>query len=89
MRTIGGRTWHTYHPAVLELERELDVLLLSRFPSLAGNVTITPSPYTSRVLRGEFRAGPIVRPAMAVWHLDPDPCRKADAYPTGEDRGRP
>jgi len=89
VRTIGGRSWHTYHPAVLELERELDVLLLARFPTLAGNVTITPSSYTSRVLQGEFRAGSIVRPTLAVGHIDVDPRRKADPYPTGDSRGRP
>jgi hypothetical protein len=89
VRTIGGRTWHTYHDAVLDAERKLDVLLLARFPSLAGNVTITPSPYTARVLAGEFRAGPIVRPALAVGHIDVDPRRKSDPYPTGESRGLP
>lgn len=89
VRTIGGRTWHTYHPAVLELERELDVLLLARFPTLAGNVTIAPSPYTVRALAGELRASPIIRPAMAVGHIDVDRRRKADPYPTGDNRGRP
>jgi hypothetical protein len=88
VQTLGGKSWHTYHPAVLEVERELDVLLLARFPSLAGEVTITPSPYTVRAFKGELRAQPATRPAMAIGHIDVDPTRKADPYPTGAARGR-
>ncbi|MGL4445715.1 MAG: hypothetical protein ACRCU1_18975 [Alsobacter sp.] len=86
VQTIGGRSWHRYHP-VLALEIELDAVLLARFPSLTGEVTITPSPYTARALKGELRALPVTRPAMQVGHIDVDPMRKADPYPTGSRRG--
>lgn len=79
------RSWHTYHPAVLAIETHLDALLLARFPSLAGEVTITPSPYAA----AKVGAKPVTRPAMAVGHCDVDPTRKSDPYPTGARRGRP
>ena len=80
VQTIGIRTWHTYHPAVLDLERQLDAALLVRWPALAGDVTIDPAPDTGGV--------PVTVPAMAVGHSDVDPSRKADPYPTGASRGR-
>lgn len=84
VQTIGTRSWHVYHPSVLALEADLDSVLLARFPSLAGDVTITPSPYTA----AKIGAKPAMRPAMAVGHIDVDPTRKSDPYPTGDRRGR-
>lgn len=79
----GGRNWHRYSPAALELEKQLDAALLARFPGLAGEVTITPSPYSVRRLG----VGPLIRSAMQVGHVDVDPTRKTDPYPTGAQRG--
>jgi N-acetylmuramoyl-L-alanine amidase len=84
VEVIGKRAWHRYPPAALELERRLDAALLARFPSLAGEVTITPSPYAA----AKTGAKPVTRPAMAVGHIDVDPVRKSDPYPTGARRGR-
>lgn len=83
VQVIDGRAWHTYHPAALELERQLDAVLLTRFPALAGEVTITPSPYSVRRLGTK----PTLQDAMQVFHCHVDPTRKSDPYPTGDERG--
>lgn len=83
VQTIGRASWHTYAPVALDLERLLDAALLERFPGLAGEVTVTPSPYSVR----ELGTMPITRPAMRVGHVDVDPKRKSDPYPTGASRG--
>lgn len=75
--------WHTYHPSVLELERQIDAALLERFPSLAGvDVTITPSSYSANEGHTTQR---VTRMAVGHWHVDPT--RKTDPYPTGRGRG--
>lgn len=81
---IAGRAYHRYPPAALELERQLDAALLARFPRLAAEVVVTPSAYSVR----EVKARPVTRPALAVGHIDVDPTRKSDPYPTGLQRGR-
>ena len=83
VQSVEGRTWHTYPLAALELERRLDAAFLERWPSLAGDVVVTPSDYSARRLG----VAPVTRPALAVGHVDVDPTRKADPYPTGRSRG--
>lgn len=85
VETIAGRTYHRYPEAALAKERQLDEAMLVAYPQLRGEVPITPSAYSVR----ELGARPTVRPAMAVGHVDVDPTRKADPYPTGAARGRP
>lgn len=82
---VAGRAYHRYPEPALAMERELDRALLLRFPRLSGDVVVTPSAYSIK----EVQARPVTRPAMAVGHIDVDPKRKADPYPTGVQRGRP
>lgn len=81
--TVDGKSWHRYHPAALEAEREMDRLLRQRFPSLAGDALITPSEYAV----GDIGAQPVLVPRMAISHKVVDPTRKDDPYLTGEGRG--
>lgn len=85
VETVAGKTYHRYPSAALALERQLDEALLVAYPQLRGEVTITPSAYSVR----EVGARSVTRPAMAVGHVDVDPTRKEDPYPTGASRGRP
>jgi hypothetical protein len=86
VETIGGKTYHRYHPAALEIERLMDAALLARFPSLAGTVGIKPSAVTKQRKRDGINAEPVLR--MAIGHDHFDPTRKTDPYPTGALRGR-
>jgi hypothetical protein len=84
VEVIGRKAWHRYHPAALEIERMMDAALIERFPSLAGAALIKPSTYTAKKL-GHVSVTPILR--MAIGHVDVDPTRKEDPYPTGAGRG--
>lgn len=85
VETIGGKTYHRYHPAALELERLLDAALLARFPSLAGHTRIKPSAVTKQRKLDVINAEPVLR--MAIGHDHFDPSRKTDPYRTGARRG--
>lgn len=86
VETIGGKTYHRYHPAALEIERLMDAALLARFPSLAGHTRIKPSSVTRQRKLDGINTESVLR--MAIGHEHFDPSRKTDPYPTGARRGR-
>ena len=69
--TLGSRRWHAYTSAQFEARRRINEALLRRWPQLASEV-ILQHPEGRRVTLS----------ALEVGHVDVDPRRKADPYPT-------
>ncbi len=69
--TLGAKRWHGYTAAQFEARRRIGEALLLRWPRLADMVTLQ-HPDGRRVTVGALTCG----------HVDIDPRRKADPYPT-------
>jgi hypothetical protein len=68
---LGSRRWHAYTAAQFEARRRINEALLRRWPQLAAEVVLQ-HPEGRRVTLS----------ALEVGHVDIDPRRKADPYPT-------